>query len=88
MGTMLQGGVSWTMYQLKNLIKRTNVPKDPQDNMNAAEDFLLLLPHTHVVAAADTIMEFNRQTTVSELARLIIANYVHAMATYRQLPYY
>ena len=30
---------------------RTSVPSDPSKNMNAAEDFLLLLSHTHVAAA-------------------------------------
>ena len=65
-----------TMYQLRNLINRTNVPKDPQDNMNAAEDYFLLLLHTHVVAAAKTIMKLNPQSSVTELARLIIVNYL------------
>ena len=44
-----------TMYQLKNLIHRTGVPNDPQDNMKAAEDFLLLLLHAHILQAATTI---------------------------------
>ncbi len=54
------------------LIKRTNVPKDPQDN--AAKDYFLLMLHTHIVVAAKTIMKFNPQTSVTELARLIIVN--------------
>jgi len=37
-----------TMYQLTNLINRTSVPADSSQNMNAAEDFLLLLLHTHI----------------------------------------
>ena len=44
------------MFQLKNWINRTSVPSDPQNNMTAAEDFMLLLLHAHVVAAASTMM--------------------------------
>ena len=36
------------MFQLKNLINQSAVPLDLQDNMKAAEDFLLLL-HAHVI---------------------------------------
>lgn len=64
------------MYHLRNLINRTNVPKDPQDNMNAAEDYFLLLLHAHAVAAAKTIMNLNPQTCVKELARLVVVNYL------------
>lgn len=60
-----------------NCVNRTNVPSDPQNNMNAAEGFFLLLLHTHVIAAANTIMKFNPQTSVSDLAKMIIVNYVH-----------
>ena len=41
-----------TMYQLKNLIGRSAVPNDPEKNMNAAEDFMLLLVHAFVAAAS------------------------------------
>lgn len=62
---------------LRNLIHRTNVPTDPQNNMNAAEDFLLLLLHTHVVAAADAIQaNITSVESVAELARLIVVNYL------------
>ena len=49
--------------------------------MNAAEDYLLLLLHTHVVAAANTVMKFNPQTSVHDLARLIIINYMRLPQT-------
>ncbi len=45
-----------TMYQLKNFIGRTSVPTSPDKNMKAAEDFLLVVLHAHVVAAAKTIL--------------------------------
>lgn len=39
------------MYQLRNLINRTVVPSDPEKDMNAAEDFMLLLVHSFVTYA-------------------------------------
>ena len=37
-----------TLYHLRNVINRTSVPSDPQNNMNAAEDFLLLVCFMHI----------------------------------------
>ena len=54
---------------------RTNVPLTPDKNMNAAEDFMLLILHTHVVAAARTIHELNPVEKVQDLAKLIVVNY-------------
>lgn len=65
------------MYQLRNLINRTSVPSDPTTNMNAAEDYLLLLLHTHTVAAANTIMQYNPTDSATELASRIVANFVN-----------
>ena len=64
------------MYHLRSLINRTNVPTDPQNNMNAAEDFLLLLLHTHIVAAANVIVSMNPTESVSELAQCIVTNFI------------
>lgn len=30
---------------MRNLVHRTNVPADPEKNMNTAEDFMLLMLH-------------------------------------------
>ena len=68
-------GEKGTLYQLRNLIHRTNVPLTPDKNMNAAEDFMLLILHTHVVAAARTIHELNPGVKVQDLAKLIVVNY-------------
>ena len=65
-----------TMYQLRTLINRTNVPSDPQNNMNAAEDFMALLLHAHVVTAAETIADFNPMESVTDVARAIVANFI------------
>ena len=39
--------------------------------MKAAEDYSLLLLHIHVRTAAKTIVKFNPQTSVTEIAKLI-----------------
>ena len=70
-----------TMYQLRNLIRHTNVSSDPQNNMNAAEDYLLLLLHTHVVAAANTVMKFNPQTSVHDLVLSTTCGYPRLTAS-------
>ena len=41
-----------TLYQLRNLINRRNVPKDLKEDVNATEDFLQLVTDAHIVAAA------------------------------------
>ena len=65
------------MYHLRNLINRTAVSSDPEKNMNAAEDFMLLLLHAHVVSAGKAIQSINRSETVQDLANLIVSNFVH-----------
>ena len=62
-----------TMYQLRNLINRTSVPSDPTTDMNAAEDFLLLLLRE---AAANAILSYNHTDSATELASYIVVNYV------------
>lgn len=41
-----------TLFQLRNLIKRRNVVKNPKDNFTACEEFFLLIVEAHIVAAA------------------------------------
>ena len=65
------------MYQLCNLINRSGVPADPEKNMKAAEDFLLLLLHAHVVAAAKTIFVFESGLeSVAEVAKSIVNTFL------------
>ena len=47
---------SGTLYQIRNLLHCTAVPIDPGKNMKAAEDFLLLVLHAHIVAAAKGLL--------------------------------
>ena len=65
-----------TMYHIRNLINRTTIPADPEKNMNASEDFLLLVVHAHVVAAAKVMQSMNPTDSVAELAKMIVANYI------------
>jgi L1 cell adhesion molecule like protein len=65
-----------TMYQLRNLINRSAVPLDPQDNTKAAEDFLLLLLHAHVIEAQNTISSAIHYESVMSIAKAIVNNYV------------
>ena len=46
-----------TLLQLKVLLNRTYVPKKPDENMKAAEDFLEIVVKAHIVAAANSISE-------------------------------
>lgn len=48
-----------TLYQLRNVINRKSVPKNPEKNMKSSEDFLLLIIHAHVIHAAKTIKAIN-----------------------------
>ena len=65
-----------TLYQMRNLINRSSVPKDPGDNMKAAEDFMQLVLYAHIVAAAETVEDLTGADTVAGVAHIIISNYV------------
>ena len=66
-----------TLYQLKNLLNRTAVPLDPSDNMKAAEDFLLVVLHSHIVAAAKAILDESEAIDdVLSLSKTIVENYI------------
>ncbi len=41
-----------TLYQLRNVLGRTNVVQRPLDNFNACDDFFVLVVHAHILAAA------------------------------------
>ena len=64
------------MFQLKNLINRSAVPLDPQDNTKAAEDFLLLLLHAHVIEAQNIISSVFQSESVMCIAKAIVYNYI------------
>ena len=41
-----------TLYQLRNVLNRSNVVKDPMKNFNACDDFFVLAVESHIIAAA------------------------------------
>lgn len=65
-----------TLYQLRNLLNRSAVPTDPADNMKASEDFLLVVLHGHVVAAAKAILTEFATTDVLSLSKAIVDRFV------------
>ena len=65
-----------TLFQLKNLLNRTAVPADPGDNMKASDDFLLVVLHGYVIAAAKTLLSGETAKDVSSLAKNIVDSYV------------
>lgn len=64
-----------TLYQLKNLLHRTAVPLDPGDNMKAAEDFLEIVLHGHIVAAAESLYATS-DGSLSDLSQAIVDKFV------------
>ena len=46
-----------TLYQLKNLLNRSAVPKDPGNNKKATEDFMEVVLTSFVIVAAKTIIQ-------------------------------
>lgn len=45
-------GEHGTLYQLRNLINRRNVVKNPEKNFNACDDFIQLVITSHILTAA------------------------------------
>ena len=41
-----------TLYQLRNLLNRTNVVANPSKDFNACDDFFQLIVRSHIVVAA------------------------------------
>lgn len=64
------------MYQLKNLLNRTAVPLDPSENMKAAEDFLLAVLYSHIIAAAKAVIDDSETSDVLSLSKAIVERYI------------
>ena len=65
-----------TLSQIKNLLHQTTVPSDPSDNMKGTEDFLLMVLHAHVIAAAKVIISSAQASTLAEFAKSIVDKFV------------
>ena len=46
-----------TLHQLRNLINRRNVVKNPKDNFNACDDYFRLVFQCHVITAALKVLD-------------------------------
>lgn len=46
-----------TLHQLRNIINRRNVTKDPSNNPTATEEFFILVTDAHVLTAAMTLFQ-------------------------------
>lgn len=47
------------MFQLRNLVNRRNVKKDPSDDVNASEDFFRAVLHGHIISAAMEVFKMD-----------------------------
>ena len=63
------------MSQIKNLINRTAVSSDPESDVKASEDFLLLFLCAHVVAAARQLLLLGHTGSVTDLAKSVVATF-------------
>lgn len=57
------------------MLDRSSVPSDPEKNMKAAEDFLLVVLHAHAVCAAKMICSLLDVQSIMELSKVIVANH-------------
>ncbi len=61
------------MFQLRNLINRSGVPTNPEKNMKACEDFLMLMIISHVVTAMKKLLQYEIENiSVSWAAKSLI----------------
>ena len=66
-----------TLDQLKHAIHCTSVNNDPEHNMKAIEDFLLVTLFTHVTAAAKECIQSNSTgSDCNEIAEMLVSRYV------------
>ena len=73
-----KSGEKETLYQIQNLLHRTAVPLDPGDKLKAAEDFLLIVLHSHIVAAAKVVLSNKEHPADLELvSRSIVQKFVN-----------
>ena len=64
------------MCQLKNVINRKAISADPTTNVKAAEDFLLILVHSHVLAAIRLLYSLDPTNSVAYLAKSVVVTHL------------
>ena len=55
-----------TLYQLKVMLNRSSVPKNPKVNMKTYEDFLLVVSHALLRIAGEVVLKDQAQSVVSK----------------------
>ena len=73
-----------TLFQLRNLLRRTQVSEKVSTNVSAAEDLLEVVTQGHVIAAAMTIKKvtnledlcLEENETITSLSQLIIEEFL------------
>ena len=61
---------SGTLYQLRNLINRRNVRKDPSKDVNTSEDFILTVDEGHILSAVIQVFEMTSLDDVPSSASI------------------
>lgn len=62
---------SGTLFQLRNLLNRRNVRKDPSDDVNACEDIFLTVTEKHILAAV--MQEFEMSCLTDTLSAVVFS---------------
>ena len=65
-----------TLYHLWNRTNRTGVTVHPEKNVKASEDYLSLVLHGHVIAAAKELLSQRRLDEINDLAVTFVDKYV------------
>ena len=73
------------MFQLRILINRSGIPTNPEKNMKAAEDFILLLLHAHILTAAEKLFgyEFGSESILEVVKSIINSTHLLLPASSR-----
>ena len=65
-----------TLYHLRNRTNRTGVTVHPEKNVKASEDYLSLVLHGHVIAAAKELLSQRSFDEINDLGVTIVDKYV------------
>ena len=64
-----------TLWQLRNILHRTSVPKDPTKNVKGAEDFLQLVLTSYVISAANAVLSTCPGGDVNAVSEIIVSSF-------------
>ena len=75
-----------TLCQLRNLINRTAIPLDCSKNVKVAEDFLRIVLHAYIVAAAHAIFKIHGAQNLQQLVGAIVQEYANFNIPDKKVP--